>query len=147
MFRRKICRTFYNSYLINSCFIFQMLLSSTRLTNCYEMNTNRYMLESVCQFVAFIFSGTIWTEVKVKHGFIWYRLTPRDFNSYGSRRGNDDVMARGTFANIRLVNKLVNQTGARTLHIPTGEEVRYTHACSMLRKSADSNTTLKRFSY
>ena len=52
-----------------------------------------------------------------------FRLTPRDFNSYGSRRGNDAVMARGTFANIRLVNKLASATGPRTLHIPSGEEV------------------------
>uniref|UniRef100_A0A182NKQ2 Cytoplasmic aconitate hydratase n=1 Tax=Anopheles dirus TaxID=7168 RepID=A0A182NKQ2_9DIPT len=50
-------------------------------------------------------------------------LTPRDFNSYGSRRGNDDIMARGTFANIRLVNKLVAAAGPRTLHIPSGEEM------------------------
>lgn len=50
-------------------------------------------------------------------------LTPREFNSYGSRRGNDDVMARGTFANIRIVNKLISQTGPRTLHIPSGEEL------------------------
>jgi len=48
-------------------------------------------------------------------------LTPRDFNSYGSRRGNDAIMARGTFANIRLVNKLVDSSGPRTLHIPSGE--------------------------
>lgn len=50
-------------------------------------------------------------------------LTPRDFNSYGSRRGNDAVMARGTFANIRLVNKLVSKTGPRTVHIPSNEEM------------------------
>ncbi|XP_011192810.2 cytoplasmic aconitate hydratase [Zeugodacus cucurbitae] len=50
-------------------------------------------------------------------------LTPRDFNSYGSRRGNDAVMARGTFANIRLVNKLVSKTGPRTVHIPSSEEL------------------------
>lgn len=50
-------------------------------------------------------------------------LTPRDFNSYGSRRGNDDVMARGTFANIRLLNKLVGQSGPKTIHIPSGEEL------------------------
>ena len=36
----------------------------------------------------------------------WYSVEKRDFNSYGSRRGNDEVMARGTFANIRLVNKV-----------------------------------------
>lgn len=50
-------------------------------------------------------------------------LTPREFNSYGSRRGNDDVMARGTFANIRLQNKLVGKAGPRTIHIPSGEEL------------------------
>lgn len=49
-------------------------------------------------------------------------MTPREFNSYGSRRGNDEIMTRGTFANIRLVNKfLPGQTGPRTLHIPSNE--------------------------
>jgi len=43
------------------------------------------------------------------------------FNSYGARRGNDLVMARGTFANVRLVNKLVDKVGPFTKHIPTGE--------------------------
>ena len=38
-------------------------------------------------------------------------IKPKDFNSYGSRRGNDEIMARGTFANIRLVNKLAGKTG------------------------------------
>ena len=38
-------------------------------------------------------------------------LTPREFNSYGSRRGNDAVMSRGTFANIRLVNKFMEKPG------------------------------------
>nr|XP_053646613.1 cytoplasmic aconitate hydratase-like [Cherax quadricarinatus] len=50
-------------------------------------------------------------------------LTPREFNSYGSRRGNDAVMARGTFANIRLINKLVGKSGPYTIHIPSGEEL------------------------
>uniref|UniRef100_A0A6Q2WXT7 Cytoplasmic aconitate hydratase n=1 Tax=Esox lucius TaxID=8010 RepID=A0A6Q2WXT7_ESOLU len=48
-------------------------------------------------------------------------LHPRDFNSYGSRRGNDAVMARGTFANIRLLNKLLNKQGSHTLHLPSNE--------------------------
>ncbi|KAL9659310.1 hypothetical protein QQ045_024115 [Rhodiola kirilowii] len=48
----------------------------------------------------------------------------KDFNSYGSRRGNDEVMARGTFANIRLVNKLLNgEVGPNTVHIPSGEKL------------------------
>ena len=48
-------------------------------------------------------------------------VAPADFNSYGSRRGNDLVMARGTFANIRLVNKLVEKPGPNTTHIPSGD--------------------------
>ncbi|CAL1538233.1 unnamed protein product [Lymnaea stagnalis] len=50
-------------------------------------------------------------------------LVPREFNSYGSRRGHDEVMARGTFANIRLVNKFLSKPGPRTVHHPTGEEM------------------------
>lgn len=48
------------------------------------------------------------------------RLTPREFNSYGSRRGNDAVMSRGTFANIRLVNKFMEKAGPKTKHFPSG---------------------------
>ncbi|XP_043916941.1 cytoplasmic aconitate hydratase [Protopterus annectens] len=48
-------------------------------------------------------------------------LTPREYNSYGSRRGNDAVMARGTFANIRLVNKFLNKQAPQTIHFPSGE--------------------------
>lgn len=47
-----------------------------------------------------------------------------DYNSYGSRRGNDRVMTRGTFANIRLRNQLAPGTeGGVTIHIPSGEEM------------------------
>ncbi|XP_028161413.1 cytoplasmic aconitate hydratase-like [Ostrinia furnacalis] len=48
-------------------------------------------------------------------------LTPREFNSYGSRRGNDAIMSRGTFANIRLVNKMAPTAGPRTTHHPSGD--------------------------
>ena len=67
---------------------------------------------------------------------------PRDFNSYGSRRGNDAIMSRGTFANIRLVNKLHEggKSGPKTLHIPTNEIVdvfdaaeRYIEVCISIR--------------
>jgi len=47
----------------------------------------------------------------------------KDFNSYGSRRGNDLVMARGTFANVRLVNKMVDRNGPFALHVPSGETI------------------------
>ncbi|CBZ54193.1 Iron regulatory protein-like protein, related [Neospora caninum Liverpool] len=45
----------------------------------------------------------------------------KDFNTYGARRGNDEIMVRGTFANIRLVNKLCPKDGPKTVHVPTGE--------------------------
>jgi aconitate hydratase len=46
-----------------------------------------------------------------------------DFNSYGARRGNHEIMARGTFANIRIRNRLVNREGGWTTHIPSGKEM------------------------
>jgi aconitate hydratase len=49
-------------------------------------------------------------------------VEPRDFNSYGSRRGNHEVMVRGTFANIRLRNLLAERTGGFTRRFPDGEE-------------------------
>ena len=53
----------------------------------------------------------------IEHG-----VDPKDFNSYGSRRGNHEVMVRGTFANIRLKNKLAPGTeGGVTRHLPDGE--------------------------
>jgi aconitate hydratase len=49
-------------------------------------------------------------------------VAPRDFNSYGARRGNHDVMVRGTFANVRIRNRLAPGTeGGVTTHLPTGD--------------------------
>jgi aconitate hydratase len=51
-------------------------------------------------------------------------VQPVDFNSYGARRGNHEVMMRGTFANIRLRNNLAPGTeGGVTVHVPTGEQM------------------------
>jgi aconitate hydratase len=51
-------------------------------------------------------------------------VQPADFNQYGARRGNHEVMMRGTFANIRLRNLLLPGTeGGITLHVPTGEQM------------------------
>jgi aconitate hydratase len=53
----------------------------------------------------------------IEHG-----VQPRDFNSYGSRRGNHEVMMRGTFANVRIRNRMVPEIeGGFTLHLPSGE--------------------------
>jgi aconitate hydratase len=50
-------------------------------------------------------------------------VAQQDFNTYGARRGHDEVMARGTFANSRIVNKLVSHVGPQTIHVPSGEEL------------------------
>ncbi len=51
-------------------------------------------------------------------------MQPADFNSYGSRRGNDDVMVRGTFANIRIRNQMLDGVeGGFTLHVPSGKQM------------------------
>jgi aconitate hydratase len=51
-------------------------------------------------------------------------VQPIDFNSYGSRRGNDDVMVRGTFANIRIKNRMLDGVeGGFTKYIPSGEQL------------------------
>ncbi|WP_295488078.1 aconitate hydratase AcnA [uncultured Pseudomonas sp.] len=51
-------------------------------------------------------------------------VEPRDFNSYGSRRGNHEVMMRGTFANIRIRNEMLGgEEGGNTLFVPSGEKL------------------------
>ncbi|KAM9717826.1 cytoplasmic aconitate hydratase [Menidia menidia] len=62
-------------------------------------------------------------------------LVARDYNSYGSRRGNDAVMARGTFANIRLFNKFLNKQAPQTVHLPSGETLDVFDAAERYRQS------------
>jgi len=67
-------------------------------------------------------------------------VEPRDFNSYGARRGNHEVMLRGTFANIRLRNQLAPGTeGGVTIHIPSGEQTSIYEAAM---RYAEQNTPL-----
>ncbi|QJR00301.1 aconitate hydratase AcnA [Halomonas sp. PGE1] len=51
-------------------------------------------------------------------------IRPVDFNSYGSRRGNHEIMMRGTFANVRIKNEMLDGVvGGETRHVPTGEQM------------------------
>ena len=60
---------------------------------------------------------------------------PKDFNSYGARRGNHEVMVRGTFANIRLRNLMVpGVEGGFTVHLPDGEQMTIFDASERYRK-------------
>jgi aconitate hydratase len=67
-------------------------------------------------------AGTIPADSPAGRYLVERGVAPRDFNSYGARRGNDRVMTRGTFANIRLKNLLVpGVEGGVTVHFPSGE--------------------------
>jgi aconitate hydratase len=69
-------------------------------------------------------AGAIPVKSPAGQYLIEHSVTVDDFNSYGSRRGNDRIMTRGTFANIRLKNMLVaGVEGGYTLHLPGGEQM------------------------
>ncbi|MDZ7849487.1 MAG: aconitate hydratase AcnA [Halodesulfurarchaeum sp.] len=62
-------------------------------------------------------------------------VDPVDFNTYGSRRGNHEVMMRGTFANVRIENEMLDGTeGGYTIHHPTGEETTVFEASERYRE-------------
>ena len=69
-------------------------------------------------------AGSIKKDSPAGKYLIEHGVKPADFNSYGSRRGNHEVMVRGTFANVRLRNKMVpNLEGGFTRHLPGGKEM------------------------
>ena len=69
-------------------------------------------------------AGSIPVDAPAGRYLIQQGVKPADFNSYGARRGNHEVMVRGTLANIRLRNQLAPGTeGGWTTHIPTGERM------------------------
>jgi len=68
-------------------------------------------------------AGSIKKDSPAGRYLIEHGVKPADFNSYGSRRGNHEVMVRGTFANVRLRNKMVNTEGGCTRHLPDGTEM------------------------
>jgi aconitate hydratase len=68
-------------------------------------------------------AGAIKKDSPAGHYLIEHGVAPGDFNSYGARRGNHDVMIRGTFANVRLRNQLVpGVEGGFTRHLPDGQQ-------------------------
>ncbi len=69
-------------------------------------------------------AGAIKKDSPAGEYLIEHQVRPLDFNSYGSRRGNDRVMTRGTFANIRIKNEMLDGVeGGYTKHVPTGEQM------------------------
>ncbi len=68
-------------------------------------------------------AGSIKKDSPAGKYLIEHGVKPAEFNSYGSRRGNHEVMVRGTFANVRLRNKMVSTEGGFTRHLPDGAEM------------------------
>jgi aconitate hydratase len=69
-------------------------------------------------------AGSIRKTLPAGQYLIAHGVAPVDFNSYGARRGNHEVMVRGTFANVRLKNQLAPGTeGPFTVHLPDGEQM------------------------
>jgi len=85
-------------------------------------------------------AGAIKTDSPAGKYLTEHGVERKDFNSYGSRRGNHEVMIRGTFANIRLRNQLAPGTeGGVTVHLPDGEQMSIYEAS---RKYAEEGTPL-----
>jgi aconitate hydratase len=83
-------------------------------------------------------AGNIKKESPAGEYLISYQVRPLDFNSYGARRGNHEVMMRGTFANIRIKNEMVpGVEGGFTKHVPSGEQMSIYDA-AMKYKDADT---------
>src|SRR4029077_2683043 len=81
-------------------------------------------------------AGSIKKDGPAGRYLIEHGVTPEDFNSYGARRGNDEVMTRGTFANIRLKNLLAPGTeGGVTLHLPDKKPMTIFEASELYKKA------------
>jgi aconitate hydratase len=85
-------------------------------------------------------AGSIPADSPAGHYLVAHSVPPSEFNSFGSRRGNHEIMMRGTFGNIRLRNRMVpGLEGPWTRHVPSGEQmslydaaVRYQHEATPL---------------
>lgn len=80
-------------------------------------------------------AGNIAKESPAAKYLLENNIKVEDFNTYGSRRGNHEVMVRGTFANIRIKNEILKDTeGGYTIHWPTNEKMSIFEACELYKK-------------
>jgi aconitate hydratase len=78
------------------------------------------------------YSGKIPEGTPAAKYLLEYGVEPKNFSSYGGRRGNNEVVMRGAFANMRIVNKLLDgKAGPWTIHVPTGEKL-YVYDAAMV---------------
>ena len=82
-------------------------------------------------------AGSIKKDSPAGQFLMSHNVQPADFNSYGARRGNDDIMTRGTFANIRIKNEmLAGVEGGLTKHIPSSEQMSIYDAAMKYKETA-----------
>lgn len=81
-------------------------------------------------------AGSIGKSTPAGQYLIQEGVDPKDFNAYGARRGNHEVMIRGTFANVRIKNKMVDKEGGFTKIYPEGKETTFYEAAQAYRTKA-----------
>ncbi|XAR73729.1 Aconitate hydratase, partial [Bertholletia excelsa] len=86
-------------------------------------------------------AGSIHEDSPAAKYLIEQGVDKRDFNSYESRRGNHEVMARGSFGNVHLMNKKVEEFGPKTIRIPSGEKMSLFDA-AMRYKNEENDTII-----
>lgn len=112
-----------SSYIKNPPFFKDMTLDKNALSNIQNARVLALLGDSVTTDHISP-AGTIQVKSPAGQYLISQGIEPKDFNSYGSRRGNHEVMMRGTFANIRIKNKLLEGVeGGFTRYFPTGEDL------------------------
>lgn len=101
-------------------FFFDQLTKEPELSNKYKISQARALLVLGDSVSTDMISpaGSISKQSPAYEYLLSRGVQPKDINSYGSYRGNDNIMIRGTFANIRLNNKLVAKPGPRTVFLP-----------------------------
>jgi aconitate hydratase len=79
-------------------------------------------------------AGSIHKDSPAARYIVECGVDPKDFNSYGTRRGNYEVTMRGTFGNIQIVNKLLDgEVGPKIIHIPSGAKLKlYVYDAAMV---------------
>ena len=80
-------------------------------------------------------AGSIAKDSPAARYLLEHGIEPKQFNSYGSRRGNHEVMMRGTFANVRLRNRMASREGGWTKLQPSGEEMSIYDAAMSYQKA------------
>ena len=112
-----------STYIRNPPFFVNMSLDLVPIQNILGANTLIKLGDSVTTDHISP-AGAFASEHPAGQYLIEKGVAPKDFNSYGSRRGNDQVMTRGTFANVRIRNQMVPEIeGGYTVHLPSGEQM------------------------